>query len=367
MDDKKLGKQENYDLLHDLVYLKSADSVSNMTVDAVSDSSKNEEPLYMKHAISDSSTNEALIYMQQLNLLSEQSSNMQHIETTANLKNIRNSKNDIVQETLINKKIPNKQITKPKSKSQYQPSKSAKKKNSNIRKFDKKAKQVNCDNKNRSLLILVIVTVLTIWAIINHNGIKLSNVIDTIIDKIYNGVEDKQNKSDLIIESQEGDSNLDNIRNDNDNLGVEVPVVVTETELSKNEETSNTPTTLVEVGERITPILSGYLSNFALAINEGNFNMIESYILYNSELYIQQKSYIPKIFERGIKEEFLGYSISNITYDFENHMGVVSVSETYAIIKPIQGTRNENTYQNRYEFELNPYTNEFLLTKLYLD
>ena len=122
--------------------------------------------------------------------------------------------------------------------------------------------------------------------------------------------------------------------------------------------------TVVFSEDDLEDVVSGYLRNFSTAINDNAFYLIEPYLVKGSEIYNEQESYIPKIYNRGIKEEFLKYDILDVTYDANELAGTVKVYEVYNIIKPENDFAEECSYVNEYEFEYDEKTGRFLLTKL---
>lgn len=126
------------------------------------------------------------------------------------------------------------------------------------------------------------------------------------------------------------------------------------------------PTTVDEVESKVNDLVKGYLQNFAEAVNENSFQLLTPYIKKDSELYEQQKKYIPTIYARGIREEFVEYDMVEVTYDSDSQKGTVVVDEVYTIIKTVENTESTKEFINMYEFELDSATNEFLLSKLHL-
>lgn len=126
------------------------------------------------------------------------------------------------------------------------------------------------------------------------------------------------------------------------------------------------PPTTTEAETEIKYVISEYLRNFATAVNYNRFSAIEPYLLKDSELYTQQKSYISKLYERQFKEEYLIHEILDFTYDETTMTGTVKVEESYMIEKILEDSVSNSTYESLYKFVYDEASGKFLLTNLIL-
>lgn len=77
---------------------------------------------------------------------------------------------------------------------------------------------------------------------------------------------------------------------------------------------------------------TGYLNALIEAINSGDFSLVEIHLLYDSELYAQQKKLVETLSAKGTREELVGYEIQSTSYDEESSTLTMTVREQIKVI-----------------------------------
>lgn len=115
--------------------------------------------------------------------------------------------------------------------------------------------------------------------------------------------------------------------------------------------------------DEIENLVRTFLVNFPSAVNEGDFSIISTYLYPDSNLYNQQKIMIPSWYEQGIKEEFISFNGSEITFSEDKMEGTIISEEVFEITDPSTGTRTES-FTWKYNFKYNSELGTYQLTEL---
>ena len=117
-----------------------------------------------------------------------------------------------------------------------------------------------------------------------------------------------------------------------------------------------------EVKDVVSTLIYDYLSYFADAVNYNDFSYIEEYLSVGSDLYNEQKTNVPKFYEKGVSERYVNHEIINFDYNEDEGKGSVTVKEVYEIMKDDE--YKEKIFNNKYEFIFNDIDKTYKLTKL---
>ena len=115
---------------------------------------------------------------------------------------------------------------------------------------------------------------------------------------------------------------------------------------------------LLDVQNQLKGLLGNYTSYFTEAINTNNVSLIDPYVDSKSELYKQQKSYIPSAHGDGIKEQVVSSDITNYNISEDNKSGSITTSEVYTIT-PKDGTSSNKSFNYVYKFQYNDATSSY--------
>ena len=125
------------------------------------------------------------------------------------------------------------------------------------------------------------------------------------------------------------------------------------------------PPTKQEAEEGIKLTIENYLVNFASAVNYGDLDYIEDYMVMGSEIQKQQEKSIPDMYERDIYERYIDHEVQSISYDEKAKTGTINVNESYDVIT---GDSEEiKTYNATYSFKYVEDDDVFRLTKLVIN
>ncbi|GAB2556317.1 TcaA NTF2-like domain-containing protein [Gracilibacillus alcaliphilus] len=76
--------------------------------------------------------------------------------------------------------------------------------------------------------------------------------------------------------------------------------------------------------------VSSYIENLVTAINSGDYGDVEAYIAAGSELETMQKDLVDRLYQKGITQEIVDYSINEVDVDDAN-MATITTEETITI------------------------------------
>ena len=125
----------------------------------------------------------------------------------------------------------------------------------------------------------------------------------------------------------------------------------------------NSTTGLDDVQNQLKDLLGYYTSYFTQAVNTNNTSLIDPYVASGTELYKQQKSYIPSTYKAGIQEEVISANITNYNISDDNKSGSITTSEVYNIIAK-DSTSYNKTFNYVYEFQYNDSTSSYQFTNI---
>lgn len=117
-----------------------------------------------------------------------------------------------------------------------------------------------------------------------------------------------------------------------------------------------------EVKDSVSTLIYDYLYYFADAVNYNDFSYIEDYLSVGSDLYNEQKSNVPKFYEKGVSERYVNHEIINFDYNEDEGKGSITVKEVYEITKDDE--QKEKVFNNKYQFIFNDIDKTYKLTKL---
>lgn len=115
---------------------------------------------------------------------------------------------------------------------------------------------------------------------------------------------------------------------------------------------------LIDVQNQLKEVLSNYASYFTEAINANNVSLIDPFVAPESELYKQQKAYIPSTNGNGIREQVVSTEITNYDISDDNKTGSITTSEVYTITAK-DGTASNESFNYVYKFQYNDATSSY--------
>lgn len=113
---------------------------------------------------------------------------------------------------------------------------------------------------------------------------------------------------------------------------------------------------------KIHDLIYWYTHYFTLAVNTGNFSLVENYIYPGSQLYNEQKNYIPTTYEKGIKETIMSFNVISYTLNEDNTSGTVTTEEVYKIDN--NGSISIKTFKYKYTFKYNEAKERYQLSSI---
>ncbi len=102
----------------------------------------------------------------------------------------------------------------------------------------------------------------------------------------------------------------------------------------------------------IEDLMNNYCYFLCEAINEGDYSIVEPYILNGSPLETAQKKLVDNLYDKGTEEEFVNASINEINMDSDNINCSVFVTET-EVIYYSDGSSDEKTFNWEYKASYN--------------
>ncbi len=105
-----------------------------------------------------------------------------------------------------------------------------------------------------------------------------------------------------------------------------------------------------------------YTYYFTRAVNTNNFMMLEGFLYPGSQVYDEQKSYIPSTYSKGIKEEIKSFNVISYTLSEDNKSGTANTEEVYNIYD--NGKSSIKTFKYRYTFKYNEAKNGYQMESI---
>lgn len=111
----------------------------------------------------------------------------------------------------------------------------------------------------------------------------------------------------------------------------------------------------IDYHSEIEDLMNNYCNSLCEAINEGDYSIVEPYILNGSSLETAQIKLVDNLYDKGTKEEFVDISIDEINMNSDNTRCSVFVTETEVIYYP-DGSSDEKTFNWEYTASYDNYS-----------
>lgn len=116
------------------------------------------------------------------------------------------------------------------------------------------------------------------------------------------------------------------------------------------------------VESQLHDLIYWYTYYFTQAVNTNNFSTVEYYIYPGSDLYNEQKTYIPSTYSKGIKERILSFNITSYKLNEDNKSGTIVTEEIYDIESG--GKTSTKTFKCTYTFKYNESKRSYQLQSI---
>ncbi|AKN29787.1 hypothetical protein Ccar_02550 [Clostridium carboxidivorans P7] len=105
-----------------------------------------------------------------------------------------------------------------------------------------------------------------------------------------------------------------------------------------------------------------YTYYFTRAVNTNSFYMLEDLLYPGSQIYDEQKGYIPDTYGKGIKEEIMSFNLLSYKLSDDNKSGTVNTEEVYNIYQ--NGSSSIKTFKYTYTFKYNEAKNGYQMQSI---
>ncbi|NMM63166.1 zinc-ribbon domain-containing protein [Clostridium sp. P21] len=105
-----------------------------------------------------------------------------------------------------------------------------------------------------------------------------------------------------------------------------------------------------------------YTYYFTRAVNSNSFTLLEDLLYPGSQIYNEQKSYVPSTYKSGIREEIKSFNITSYKLSEDNKSGTINTEEVYDIND--NGTSSIKTFKYTYTFRYNEAKNGYQMESL---
>ena len=112
----------------------------------------------------------------------------------------------------------------------------------------------------------------------------------------------------------------------------------------------------------LNDLMRWYTYYFTQAVNMDDFSMVESYIYPDSQLYKEQKEYVPNTYKNGIKETILSLKIVSYKLNPDNKSGSIITEEVYEVDN--NGESSVKNFKYKYTFAYNELTGSYQLESI---